>query len=202
MMKSFQQYLREFRFADLHPRPGEWKHIPVNQLRRSQKEPPINIDTELFDLLAASYSYVGGHIDFKKPSDIPANHTIWYAVDVDGDKTPDATLIGKASSYGTKWTGLATNGTPAAKSAYLSMFIQELRTQGNYCEVSGAIAHVLLTRYNLPYVANQAEVEQVLGKKVKWLGEHPEKKYIGYHGFYERDLGGSVHMKILMGRPA
>lgn len=142
-----------------------------------------------------------GHVDFKKPSDIPANHTIWYAVDVDGDKDPDAVKFGKQTSHGTKWTGGATDGSPAAKQAYLDNTVQRLKSRGNYGEVSDAIMHILITRYQVPCVDSKERVERILGKKVQWIGAHPEGKYPGWNGFYIRDLGGSPHMKIMLGLP-
>ena len=44
-------------------------------------------------------------------------------------------------------------------------------------------------------------MERIIGKPVKWIGEHPEGKYPGYKGFYERSLGGAQHVKILLGTP-
>ena len=200
-MKSFRAFLTETDFADLKPTKGQWTSIPTSLLRKAQTEPPRNIDHELYDLLDKSYSYIGGHVDFKKPSDIPANHTIWYAVDVDGDKDPDAVKFGKQTSHGTKWTGGATDGSPAAKQAYLDNTVQRLKSRGNYGEVSDAIMHILITRYQVPCVDSKERVERILGKKVQWIGAHPEGKYPGWNGFYIRDLGGSPHMKIMLGLP-
>ena len=39
------------------------------------------------------------------------------------------------------------------------------------------------------------------GKKINIIGEHPNGKYPGYDGWYERDIGGKKHMKILLGSP-
>jgi hypothetical protein len=168
---------------------------------KSQQDPPINIDTELYDLLDKSYAYVGGHVDFRKPSDIPANHTIWYAVDVNGDKVPDAVSFGKSTPYGTKWTGAASDGSVQSKHAMLSQFVKELSTPGNFCEMSDAIMHIMIVRHQIPCVDNQKTVERIIGKPVRWIGAHPEGKYPGYDGFYSRELGGAFHTKILLGKP-
>jgi hypothetical protein len=128
-MLRFSQYLVELKFADLNPRTGEWKQIPVSTLKHAQTEPPENIDTELFALLDKSYAYIGGHVDFRKPSDLPANHTIWWGVDLDGDKKPDVVQFAKDTPYGTKWTGGATDGSPAAKAKYIDSVVTRLRTQ-------------------------------------------------------------------------
>lgn len=153
-MKGFRQFLREFQFADLHPKTGAWEKIPLDKLTHAQHEPAPNIDTELFDLLDKSYAYIGGHIDFRKPSDLPSNHTIWYGADVDGDKEPDAVKFGKQTAYGLKWTGGATDGTPEAKRKYVQTTVDSLRTRGNFCEMSDAIMHIMITRYQIPCIDN------------------------------------------------
>lgn len=198
-MLSFREFLIEFKFADLKPRTGQWTKIPVEKLKQAQHQPPENIDTELFDLLDKSYAYIGGHVDFQKPSDIPANHTIWYAIDTDGDKEPEALKFAKSTPYGTKWTGGATDGSPEGKAAYISDTVRALKTKGNFCEMSDAIMHIMITRHSVPCVSNQKDVERIIGKSVRWIGAHPEGKYPGWNGFYVRSLGGADHMKILLG---
>jgi hypothetical protein len=198
-MFTFREFLREFTFADLHPKTGQWMKIPVEKLKQAQHAPPTNIDTELFDLLDTSYAYIGGHVDFQRPSDLPANHTLWYAVDTDGDKAPEALKFAKSTPYGTKWTGGATDGSAAGKAAYISDTVKSLKTKGNYCEMSDAIMHIMITRYQVPCVSTQKDVERIIGKSVRWLGAHPEGKYPGYTGFYARTLGGAEHVKICLG---
>lgn len=189
--------INEDTFADLHPSKGQWEPIPAQTLVKNQHTSP-SIDTELFDLIDTTYSYIGGHVDFRRPSDLPANHTIWYGTDVDGDKEPDATVFGKRNHAGVKWTGLASDGTPAAKAALIDYMVKRLFQRGNFMEASDAIAHVLITRYSVPFVATQQRVEYVIGKKVDWVGENP--KYPKYDGWYTRVLGGTKHLKILLGR--
>jgi hypothetical protein len=201
-MIRFLSFLREFNFADLHPQTGQWTSIPTSVLKHAQHEPHVNIDDELYDLLAKSYAYIDGHVDFKQPSDLPANHTIWYAMDIDGNKTPDVLKFGKQTAHGIKWTGGASDGSPAAKQKYVDTTVTALKTPGNYAEMSDAIMHIMITRYHIPCVSSEAEVEQIIGKDVRWIGAHPDGKYPGYNGFYERTLGGAKHLKILLGLPS
>jgi hypothetical protein len=175
--------------------------IDPSILKHAEHEAPVNIDDELYDLLAKSYAYIGGHVDFKKPSDLPANHTIWYATDTNYDQKPDVVRFGKSTLFGTKWTGGATTGEAEAKKVYVDAVVNSLRTPGNYGEVSDAIAHILITRHNIKCVDKQSDVERVIGKNVKWVGAHPNGKYPGYMGWYERELGGQIHLKILLGEP-
>lgn len=201
-MKSFRQFVAEStEFADLKPQTGQWKKIPVPLMNKAKHEPPDNIDMELFRLLDRTYEYVGGHIDFKKPSDLPANHTIWYAVDMDGNDKPDAVIVGKETQYGVKQTAMGTDGTPGAIKATLDRMVKMVKGPGTYAEMSDAIMHIMIARYRVPCVNDQAVVEKVIGKSVDWIGPHPQGKYPGYNGFYRRMLGGAVHMKILLGTP-
>ena len=94
------------------------------------------------------------------------------------------------------------DGTKTGIKAYLDKTGELLNKIGYYGEMSKAAAHIMITRYNVPYVNNQQDVEEVLGKTVKWIGPHPENKYPEYDGWYIRKIGG-VHedMKLMLGTP-
>jgi hypothetical protein len=73
-------------------------------------------------------------------------------------------------------------------------------------EMSGGIAHVMITQYGVSAVTTKEEVEALLGKQVDWVGVHPNPKSAQrygpeYEGWYCRGIGtcGEVHMKILLG---
>lgn len=200
-MQSFRDFIREMSFKDLTPRPNTWTKIPVATMKAAQTEPTPNIDTELFDLISKAYAYMGGHVDFQKPADLPGDHMLWYGIDIDRDQMPDALKFGKMSATGTKWTGMATNGSHDAKREVVQSLVTSLKTRGHYSEMSGKIAHLLLTQYQVPWVSTQQEVERAIGKTVEWIGHHPEGKYPGVTGFYRRMLAGHPHVKILLGTP-
>ena len=95
------------------------------------------------------------------------------------------------------------DGSPAAIQKYLDETAKQLLS-GGMAEMSGKIAHIMITRHGVPAVQSKEEVEALLGKPVKWIGRHPEPKYAnrygdGYEGWYSRDIGGAAHMKILLG---
>ena len=99
-------------------------------------------------------------------------------------------------------TGSGTDGSAAAKKMMLNKMNKMLRTKGNYAEVSDAIAHVLIKKHNIPYVGDEQKVRQLLpGKKLTWVGANPNGKYPDYIGWYKRSLGGSSHLKIMVGNP-
>ena len=75
---------------------------------------------------------------------------------------------------------------------------------GAIAEMSGAIAHIMITRHGVPAVTSKDAVESMLGKTVDWIGRHPSEKSATrygprYEGWYNRNIGGSSHMKILLG---
>lgn len=194
--------LRERVFRDLHPTPKRWVTVPTDDMVNAQGKPPVTIDTQLFDLIDRSYQDIGGHVDFQSPSDLPGNHSIWTAIDLDGNMEPDAVIFGKRTPYGTKWTGLATDGSREAKIAALDSHVKHLQTPGNYAEVSGAAGHIYMTRFHLPCIEKAKDVQRLLGphRPITWIGSHPDGLYPTYRGFYTRNLGGRSHMKIMLGR--
>lgn len=191
-------YLREGVFADLSPEKGDVVTLRAGDFK-ALRSPGVDVSDELFDLISSSYSKIGGHANVTSAADIPGDSDYWEIIDVDADPEPDVVNFGKTTSHGRKNTGSATDGGAAAKKELLDRKVAELHKAGNYGEVSGAIAHILLTRHSVPFVNSQAEVERVLGKKVKWIGEDP--KYPGYDGWYERAIGGHAHAKIMVGKP-
>lgn len=79
-----------------------------------------------------------------------------------------------------------------------------MNTPGNYGEMSKAVAHIMLTKYDAPYVSDPEVVQKVLGpsKPITWLGAHPEGKYPGVDGWYRREIQGNEgELKIMIGLP-
>lgn len=78
-----------------------------------------------------------------------------------------------------------------------------LKEDGVFAEMSDAIAHIMITRYNIPSVNDPDVVQKLLGpdKKITWIGEDPSGKYPNHKGWYVRELGGEPHKKIMIGNP-
>ena len=77
-----------------------------------------------------------------------------------------------------------------------------MNTSGNYAEASDALAHVLITRKQVPFVGDEESIQKLLpGKSFTFLGKHPNGKYPGYDGWYERDIAGKKLLKIILGNP-
>jgi hypothetical protein len=199
-MEQWRRFLKEKKFSDYSGgQKNKWIDLPHGEL----KSDPENVDIadELFALIDKSYADIGGHADFRTVADIPDDSDIWLAIDVDKDPDPDALRVGKKKPAGSKMTAGASDGSNAAKDVYLTKTVELLNTQGNYAEMSHAIAHIMIKYNDAPFVDNEEDVRKVLGKDIRWIGPHPDGKYPNHPGWYERMLGGKLHLKILLGKP-
>lgn len=175
-------------------KPVRGKPIKFNPRRHPEIAP------ELFDMIQAAYAEIGGHAKIKAPADVLTNSewTYWEGIDIHNDPDFDVVFFGQYTKYGLKFSGIGHDGTSDAKRAYLQNRAAALKKSGYYIEVSGKLAQILINKYGVPVVADENAVEQVLGKKVKWLGNIPGDDT---YGWYERSIAGHPHAKILVGRP-
>ena len=194
--------LSEKVFADYEAPKNKWVDIPTGDFEYDPKN--VDLTDEIYGLIDTAYSKIGGHFDFKKASDVPADHDEWIATDVDDDPDPDAVRFGKKTPHGVKLTGSGHDGSKSAKTAYLEKTAELLYEPGYYAEMSKAIAHIMITRYGVPFVGDPETVQKVLGsnKPINWLGDHPEEKYSEYNGWYTRSVSGRKdELKIMLGNP-
>ena len=168
-----------------------------------------DLDEEIFDLIKNAYSNVSlgndefGHAKVRSPESLPAGYTVMQAADLDADPDPDYFRGSKMKSGRVKLGIVGHDGSDIAIQKYLDETAKQLKS-GGMAEMSGAIAHVMITRHGVSAVTDQAAVESLLGKKVEWVGQHPDEKYASrygpaYEGWYNRSIGGGKHMKILLG---
>jgi len=203
-MESWRNYLQEKKWSDYEIPKGEWFHLTGDQIRKDAADNggEVTIADEFYDLIDVAYSKIGGHFDFKSASDIPSDYTDWLAADIDEDPEPDVLRVSTKKPSGQKMTAAGQDGTRKAIDAYILKTAELLKQQGYFAEMSKAIAHIMITRHNVPFVGNKEDVEKALGKKIEWIGVHPEGKYPEYTGWYERMIGGEhKDMKILLGMP-
>ncbi len=200
-MKTFTHYIAERDSSVQDITKGKkrtWVKVPTRTLGKDN-----DVTKDIYDMITKTYASIGGYVDFSKPSDLPSDFTAWIGNDVDKDPDLDAVRFAKKGPGGMKFAGSATDGSAAAKKIMLNKTAKMLNQKGNYGELSDAIAHIMLTRYKVPVVTDEAHVRKLLpGKPIKWIGEHPGGNYPGVNGWYERTLtGAGKHTKIMMGRP-
>ena len=192
-MKSFKRFVQE----EIALPNRKFVKIPTNVLGQNN-----DITKDIFDMIAKTYKNIGGYPDFKKSTDLPDNHTDWFAADVDKDPDADITTFGKMKAGNFKLTGAASDGSEPAKAFLINKLGKLMKTSGNYAEASDALAHVLITRKQVPFVGDEESIQKLIpGKSFTFLGKHPDGKYPGYDGWYERDIAGKKLLKIILGNP-
>jgi hypothetical protein len=162
-----------------------------------------DIEQDVFDMIQKSYEKIGGHAKIQHPRDIGKEYPHWLVMDVDDDPEPD--LI-RASSYSTETGGLkgsvfATDGTQQAKTKLMGDLKDFHSQPGNWSEVSGAIANVLIKKLGLNVITDQEKVRKILGpsRPITWTGKNTEGDSMGVDGWYIRKIGGHEHSKIIVG---
>ena len=192
-MKSFKRFVQE----EIALPNRKFVKIPTNVLGQNN-----DITKDIFGMIDKTYKNIGGYPDFKRSTDLPDNHTDWYAADVDKDPDADITTFGKSKAGNFKLTGAASDGSEPAKAFLINKLGKLLKTSGNYAEASDALAHVMITRKKVPYVADTESIQKLLpGKSFTFVGEHPDGKYPGYNGWYTRNIAGKELLKIILGNP-
>ena len=204
--------LGEKKWRDFNAPKGVFIDLTPQDFDDDDPEGVRDLDDEIFDLVRIAYNDVPlgggkfGNVKIQSPSDLPGAYTMMKAVDIDADPEPDVFRGGKIRNGRYKLGVVGHDGSRAAVQSYLQDTADALRA-GAIAEMSGKIATIMITRHGIPAITDQAQVEALLGKKVSWVGRHPQEKWAerygpGYEGWYTRGISGAVpgdHIKILMG---
>lgn len=185
----FEQFIEE-------AKRGQWSKIDP----KKDKE----LEGHFYNLISTAYSEIGGHVKVKNPKDVFAykDWTFWKGVDLHGSPDLDLIVWGKNTKYGVKFAGVGHDGEKDSRKEYLNHKTEDLKKLGYYGEVSGKLAEILMIKYGVPVVVDEAEVEAAIGgKNIVWHGQHPKDNTIPGNGWYSRKIGGQMHTKILVGRP-
>jgi len=226
--KTEEQYLREYvreilfekKWSDLNAPKGQTIPLSPEDFKRPDDQPQVvrDLDDEIFDLIQTAYKDVEltpaegetsatyGNIKVQRPEDLPGKYTIMKAADIDDDPEPDYFRGGKMRNGRFKLGIVGHDGSDAAIDRYLEETAEDLRA-GGIGEMSGAIAHIMITRHGIPAIQTKEAVEAALGKSVDWVGKHPTPKSANrygpdYEAWYCRGISGACsgdHMKILLG---
>lgn len=154
---------------------------------------------EAVGLIGTAYAPIGGHANLRTPADLRKDDANVYAFeDIDADLEPDVLQVSKRTPYGLKTVAMGHDGTKEAKRRSIAGKASDFTQFGNYGEVSGRLAEIML-EIGVPVVGDPRIVQKVLNKKIEWVGRDPA--YPKVYGWYERSLGGKMHRKILVGMP-
>ena len=170
------------------------QYIPLDGKEKEQAQ------KDLFDLIDNAYKSIGGHVKFKSPSDImDPELQYWRAADLDDDPELDVVYFGKVTPSGVKHTGIGHDGDRGNIKNLLIRKSAELKSPGNYVEVSGAAFDSFIGKAGVPIIDDEDKVRAILkGKELEWHGKHPQGTKPG-NGWYTRTIGGKKLTKTLAG---
>lgn len=150
-------------------------------------------------MVTQAYASIGGNSKAQSASAIAAEYPHWILADIDDDPDVDVFVGMQVRDGREKICIAATDGSTRAK-MHLLRLQQRLIDEGCLMEVSGAPAHILLTKMHAPYVHDERKARTLLpGKDITWYGDHPEGLFPGTDGWYSRSIGGQRHTKIIVG---
>lgn len=148
---------------------------------------------EIFDLINNAYSDIGGNPNYQSPSNVAGSEgdANYLVIDLDDDPEFDAVIVDKSKSSGTKAAAMGHDGSKPAKSTSVNFVAIMLKRPGHYIEVSGKLKDILIAK-GVPVVTDEETIRIALkGKDIEMNDD----------GTYNRNLGGEMHTKTMMGNP-
>ena len=145
----------------------------------------------IYDLIATAYAPIGGHSNVKDKEDLPGEGDFFDVIDVDGDDEIDAATIAKYKPAGKKFVALGHDGSSAGKSAAVNHQVDKLKKGGYFVEVSGKMRDIFMGKGLIPVTDEKAVRKALPGKDITWHGD----------GSYDRKIGGTMHTKMMFGKP-
>ena len=179
------------RLKDLLTEADKRFEIPQNKWTPIMRSELPRFKEIIFDLISTAYGPIGGHSNVKDKEDLPGEGDFFDVIDVDGDDEIDAATIAKYKPAGKKFVALGHDGSSAGKSAAVNHQVDKLKKGGYYVEVSGKMRDIFIAKGLAP-VTDEATVRRALkGKELKWNED----------GSYDRKIAGSMHTKMMFGKP-
>jgi hypothetical protein len=165
--------------------------IPQNKWTPIMRSELPRFKAIIYDLISTAYAPIGGHSNVKDKEDLPDEGDFFDVIDVDGDDEVDAVTVAKYKSSGKKFVALGHDGSSAGKSAAVNHQVDKLKKGGYYVEVSGKMRDIFLAKGLAPVTDEDTVRRALKGKDIKWNGD----------GSYDRKIGGSIHTKMMFGKP-
>lgn len=178
-MKPFSQHIAE----------AQWRTLSSSEAKSNK-----DVADQIAEILKSVYSqFPGGHRQFTSADPIGTDDA--EVVNVDSDPEIDAVILTQRYSGGKKIHGMASDGSQPAKRALMARLKRILSVRGNYTEVSGRPAEILMDMGVEP-IQDPERIKAVVMRDPKvefeWLG----------NGWYARTFSGGKWMKkIMVGNP-
>jgi len=157
----------------------------------------------VWDMITKSYARIGGiqGKGFSTKEDLINNIPFWKLVRKDGDIVAGAFYRDKE---GRKRVAVATNGTDTGKVALASIMANDFDRA--YFEVSDPSFGFMIKQVGLDFVQRYAlsveQAQQISGDELQAPpadDPHVVKYPSLANNFYQRDIGGHMHTKIMLG---
>ncbi|NNE32490.1 MAG: hypothetical protein HKN40_08985 [Winogradskyella sp.] len=164
---------------------GSWEYL-------TDKEKSEFAD-EIFSLINNAYAPIGGNPNYQSPSNVDGSEgdANYLVIDFDEDPEFDAVVVDKSKPSGVKAAALGHDNSGPAKSLAVNFLSIMLNRPGHYIEVSGKLKDILLSK-GVPLVTDEETIRIALkGKEIEMNND----------GTYNRNLGGKMHTKTMMGNP-
>lgn len=205
LKRYIKQFLNEIKNNRLDIEKNKWYNLKDDI---SDHEVEELVKNDVVNIIDKSYASIGGHPWINQSNDLDWYDDIHF-IDNDKDDEIDAAIVGKEGPFGVKFGAGASDGSSLGKTAYINKSAELRGQKGYWGEVSGAMAHQMLKK-GLKPIEEKDQVEKLIGKNIKWFGDCPVN-HPSFHGrvpdtfskakgWYERDIGGIKHMKIIIGK--
>ena len=165
--------------------------IPTNKWTPIMRSELPDFKQQIYDLISTAYAPIGGHSNVKDKDDLPSEGDYFDVIDVDGDDKIDAATVAKHKAAGKKFVALGHDGSSAGKSAAVNHQIDKLKKGGYFVEVSGKMRDIFMGKGLVPVTDEKAVRKALPGKDIIWHGD----------GSYDRKIGGTMHTKMMFGKP-
>jgi hypothetical protein len=177
-MKSFKGYIK-----------GKWYTLSNSEVKSN-----TDVTKQIGEILQSVYSqFPGGHRQFTSSDPVGTDDV--DVIDTDDDSAVDAVILTQREGKGRRIHGMGTDGSKEAKHQMLKRVKEILSVRGNYTEISGRPAEILMGMGVKP-IDDRKRVEAIVKRDPKvefeWLG----------NGWYARTFSGGKWMKkIMVGNP-
>ena len=184
MSFDLKKYLAEGKLYEDFPK-DKWVYLTDDEKEEFAQE--------LFDLIDLAYEPIGGHPNYTSFLDVIGDErdANYMVIDLDDDPEFDAVKVDKLKAAGNKSVAMGHDGTKPAKSAAVNITALLLKQPGYFVEVSGILKDILAAK-GAPIVTDEETIRKVLkGKEIE----------LNDDGSYQREIGGKMFTKMLMGNP-
>jgi hypothetical protein len=203
-MKYLEELVLEELKAFISEELGRTKLHPANKedlvnMNSSSKRGKF-VEKDVFDMLNKTYREQDKFPDINKSDDLIKRFTNYYLSDIDEDPEPDIGVLYTNYRGSKKASAIVTDGSQKAKEKIIEMMKSFFARPNSWIEVSGAPAHILINKLNMPVIESEEKARRMLPQVTDliWHGKNPSGLPYG-NGWYTREIGGKKQTKIIVG---